>query len=170
MFKTTVTYKDFNNVTHTEELYFHMMAPEFADLQFDPTVDGDFGAYIRNALKSGEGKKIYTFFKLLIVSSYGRRSEDGSEFIKRPEFTEKFLNTRAYEEFFMWLILDPSNAAQFWNGIMPEALADKVAEIEAKQSGEGKPKKIQDMTREELEKLYLAKTSPPVTGSVTVEG
>lgn len=152
MFTTTVTYNDFNDNPITEKLYFHMMAPEFVDLEFNPSFEGGLGTYVREAMKSGEGAKVYTFFKLLIVNSYGLRSEDGSEFVKKPEFTEKFLNSRAYEEFFMWLVEDPKNAEQFWNGIMPAKLADKVATIEASQDGDTK-KHIKDMSKEELLEL-----------------
>lgn len=164
MFTTTVTYKDFNDNTKTEQLFFHMMAPEFADLQFSTAFDGDLGDYIRDAMSSGEGQKIYTFFKLMIVNAYGRRSEDGSEFVKRPEFTEKFLNSRAYEEFFMWLVMDPKNAEKFWNGIVPERLLETVNDLEQK----GK-KKISELSREELEKLFLEKMAANAVPPAAVE-
>ena len=151
MFKRTVTYHDFNNKPHVEDLYFHMMTPEWADLEFNPTFDGSLSTYIKSAMTSGEGEKVYTFFKMMVVNSYGRRSEDGAEFIKKPEFTERFLNSPAWEQFFLWLTDDPKNAEQFWNGIFPEALKDKVEALEASQSGN---KKIQDMSKEELLALY----------------
>lgn len=156
MFTTTVTYKDFNDVEHTEKIHFHMMAPEFADMEFRAEFDGSLGDYVRDAMKSGDGAKVYTFFKLMIVNSYGRRSEDGSEFVKKPEFTEQFLNSRAYEEFFMWLVEDPKNAEKFWTGIVPEKLKDKVKELEASDDGK---KRVQDMTREELVAALQKKTA-----------
>lgn len=161
MFKTTVTYKDFNDKVHVEDLYFHMMAPEFADLEFNTDFgDTKMSDYIREAMASGDGRKVYTFFKLMIVNSYGRRSEDGSEFIKREEFTEKFLNSRAYEEFFMWLVTDPKNAEKFWNGILPERIAEQAAELEAANAGK---KNLKDMSKEELLELMqkrLAEKAP----------
>ncbi len=149
MFTTTVTYKDFNDKSHTEKLYFHMMAPEFADLEFNPTFEGGLGDYVRSAMKSGDGQKVYTFFKLMIVNSYGRRSDDGARFSKNSEWTEEFLNSNAYEEFFMWLISDANNAEQFWNGIVPEKLREKVEEISGSQTG-NENKRIQDLSKEEL--------------------
>lgn len=156
MFKTTVKYKDFNDKPHVEDLYFHMMAPEFADLQFNTSFDshGGMSDFIRHAMQAGDGQKIYTFFKLMIVNSYGRRSEDGSEFVKSPAFTEKFLNSRAYEEFFMWLITDPQNAEKYWNGIIPEKLAEQAAQIQDANAGK---KALTDMTREELVELMAQK-------------
>lgn len=155
MFKKTVVYKDFNEKEHTEDLYFHLMSPEIADLQFNVTFEsaGGLSDYIREAMKSGDGQKVYTFFKLMIVNSYGRRSDDGSRFIKKTDFTEDFLNSNAYEAFFMWLLENPKNAESFWTGIMPDSLKEKVAEIE-----QDNPKKaLRDMTREELEAAFLAK-------------
>lgn len=154
MFKHTVEYRDFNDKKIVEDLYFHMMAPEFADLEFNPTFkeEGGMSDYIKQAMSSGEGQKVYTFFKLMIVNSYGRRSEDGSEFVKKPEFTEKFLNSRAYEEFFMWLVMNPKNAETFFNSLIPEKLLKEVEGVE-----QNSKKSIQDMSREELQALYLAK-------------
>lgn len=150
MFRHPVTYIDFNGKPHNEDLYFNMMAPEMADLEFNPTFDGSLASYVKDAMTSGEGQKIYTFFKMMVVNSYGRRSEDGADFIKKPEFTEKFLNSPAWEQFFLWLTDDPKNAETYWNGIFPEALKDKLDAIEASQPG---GKKLQDMTREELVEL-----------------
>lgn len=150
MFKHHVTYRDFNNKPHNEDLYFHMMAPELADLEFNTTFDGSLSTYIKDAMTSGEGLKIYTFFKMLVVNSYGRRSEDGADFIKRPEFTEKFLNSPAWEQFFLWLTDDPNNAELYWNGIFPEALKNKVNELEAARTSS---KRLQDMSKEELVEL-----------------
>lgn len=156
MFKRQVTFIDFNNQPHTEELYFNMMTPEMADLEFNTAFDGSLADYIRDAMKSGEGVKIYTFFKMLVVNSYGRRSADGSEFVKNPENTEKFLNSRAWEQFFLWLTDDPKHAEEFWNGIFPEALKDKVEALEKDGSG---GKRIQDMSKDELVALMQKRLS-----------
>lgn len=155
MFQYTVAYKDYNGVEHVEKLNFHIMSPEIADLEFNPIFEGSMAEYIRTAMASGEGQKVYTFFKMMIVNSYGRRSEDGSRFIKKAEYTEDFLNSPAYERFFEWLTLDSpdgKNAEQFWLGIMPERITKDSSEIEAEAAKAGK-KKIADMSREELVEL-----------------
>jgi hypothetical protein len=147
VFNHPVTYHDFNGQPHNEELFFNMMTPEMADLEFNPMFEGSLAEYIKTAMKSGEGQKIYTFFKMLVVNSYGRRSEDGARFLKKAEWTEEFLNSPAWEQFFLWLTDDPKNAEKFWNGIFPEAIKGRVGELESVQTG---AKKLQDMSKEEL--------------------
>lgn len=154
MFKHPVVYIDFNNKPHNEDLYFHMMVPEFADLEFNPTFEGSLSDYVREAMRSGEGQKIYTIFKLLVVNSYGRRSEDGSRFTKKAEWTEEFLNSPAWEQFFLWLTdkEDGSNAQLFWDGIFPEALRDRAEKVLEQEKAAPK-KSIAEMSREEILEL-----------------
>lgn len=157
MFKHTVKYSDFNGKTVVEDLYFHLSTPEMLDLQFNPMVDGDFDKFIKNGVSSREGRKLWTIFKLLIVNSYGRRSEDGSRFVKKEEFTEEFLNSPAFEKFFEWLLLDSpdgKHGKEFYNAIMPERIRGDLADLEKTAESEGK-KKLSEMSHEELQKLYL---------------
>lgn len=148
MFSKDVKYVDFNNVEHVEKLHFHMMVPEFADLEFNPTFEGSsLSEWIREGMSSGNGQKVYTVFKLLIANSYGRRSADGSEFEKRADWTEKFFNSLAYEEFFVWLVSDPKNGEAFWEGIVPS----KINQLIPDNTDGAKPKKkLTDMTKDEL--------------------
>jgi len=159
MFDKVVKYKDFNGVEHTEKLYFHIMTPELADLEFNLEFEGSMAQFVMDAMRSEDKRKLFIFFKMIVVNSYGRRSEDGSEFIKRPEFTEKFLNSPAWEAFFEWLLLDdPSgkNAEQFWLKVMPERITkDGEAVIEGEAKKLGIEKAIKDLSHEELQKLYL---------------
>ncbi len=161
MFTHRVTYKDFNDKSHTEDLHFHLSSPEMLDLQFNPEVDGDLDEFIKAGIRSGQGQKLWIIFKLLIVNSYGRRSEDGAKFIKRPEFTEDFINSPAFEKFFEWLLLDSpdgTNGKAFYNGIMPERLKEETAKLE--NEGGGK-KKLTEYSKEELLAMIQEKTSGP---------
>lgn len=172
MFQKTVTFKDFNDVEHTEKLYFHLSVPDAMDLQFNPEVEGDMGKWVSDMMKSGENRKVWIFFKLLVVNSYGRRSEDGSKFSKRAEFTQDFLDSNAWEKFFEWLLLDSpdgKNAKLFWDGVMPDRLLKEVQELEAQNEKTGGKKNLKDLSREDLEKLYLEKmaSNKVIDGSTT---
>lgn len=150
MFHHIATYTDFNGKKKTEDLYFNIMAPELADLEFNPMFEDEGGLadYLRKAMESDDRRKVYTFFKLLIVNSYGRRTEDGEYFLKKPEWTDKFLNSAAYEEFFMWLLdNNTKNAQKFWTEIMPQKIIAKAEELDKSLAGK---KNITDLSREEL--------------------
>ncbi len=153
MFKHRIIWDDFNGQTHQEDFYFNMLVPEFADLEFHPEFGGSFSEYIRQGMKSGEGQKIYMIFKLLVVHSYGRRSEDGQYFRKNTEWTNDFLESPAWEQFFLWLTDETkghSNAGSFWEGVFPEALKQQAAALEEANT---EKKDISEMSREELERL-----------------
>lgn len=169
MFKHSVTYVDFNGAPHNEDLYFNLMTPEIADLEFNPMFGGSLGDYIREGMKSGQGQRIYTVFKMLVVNSYGRRSEDGARFSKKPEWTEEFLNSPAWEQFFLWLTEkeDGSNGQAFYTGIVPPALQAQ-AEVMAKQSSASGQKSLTELSQAELIALLEKKQLPNNTN--TIEG
>lgn len=129
MYERKVRFKDFNGNDHVETLYFHLFGPDIAELGFDPVFrfkfKRGFGAYIDEIGRSGGQAKIFALYKLLVVSSYGRRSEDGDRIFKKTEFTTDFLSSQPYEEFIAWLLNDTKNAEEFWNGIVPEWLAKR---------------------------------------------
>lgn len=155
MYKHRASYQDFDGNQKFEDIYFHMMAPEIAELEFDYQTDGEGGfmEFVKDSLNTGDGRKVYAFFKLMIVKSYGRRSpDDASRFEKRPEWTREFLSSLAYEDFFMFLVENPANANLFFNGIMPQPLMEKAQAIEAQQDAAQK-KPIQDMSKEEIAAL-----------------
>lgn len=156
MFKHTARYTNFDGEKKNEDIYFHISTPEMADLEFNPTFeeDGGLGDYVKKAMTSGDNRKVYTFFKLMMANSYGRRTDDG-EFMKKPEWTEKFLNSLAYEDFFIWLMSSPKNAEKFWNAIMPERMNELTAAV-AEAGGISK-KNINELSREDLVKMIQAR-------------
>jgi hypothetical protein len=145
VFKYTATYTSlFSKEPKSEDLYFHLTAPELA--KFNEKFEGGFQEYAKKILPSGDGVKILELFDSLASISYGRRLvEDGEElFIKRKTWTEAFLSSPAWEAMYLWLTNDiaGNNAAKFWTGMMSDALrvpAEKAA-----------GKKLEEMTPEEL--------------------
>lgn len=53
------------------------------------------------------------------MRSYGVPSPDGRKFMKSKEITEDFLQTEAYNNFFMELVTDAGKAADFIQDILP---------------------------------------------------
>lgn len=116
MFKKKIKYTDFNGIVREEEFYFHMSVPEALQLQ------SGFGGqtleqYVLSLQSSGSENRMLKFLKMLILESYGEKSEDGKSFIKNQEIKEKFAGSQAYAELFEELILNPESAETFAAGI-----------------------------------------------------
>lgn len=170
MFQHDVVYKDHNGKQHTETLYFHLTSPEMLDLQFNPMVDDDLDKFISEGIRSGEGRKLWIIFKLLIANSYGRRTEDGARFLKKTEWTEEFINgSPQFEKFFEWLLLDSpdgKHGKEFYNAIMPERLRGDLAKLEG-EAGSAKPS-LKNIPREDLERMFLEKMAEGKTAETKV--
>lgn len=132
MLKKTFTYEDFNGETKTEDFYFNISKVELMELETE--YEGGFSAYIEEISKSEDSKSALEVFKKIVDLAIGKRSADGSKFIKNAEIKEDFKYSPAYDELFMEIMSDAKKAAAFIEGILPADLRDqaKKAAKEAK--------------------------------------
>ena len=142
MLKKTITYTDFNGNERTEDFYFNLLKTEALKIAND-LPDGITDAIDKdledNAEESAKrlveklgNKGIMEFIEDLIRRSYGKKSEDGRSFIKDPKLTEAFMQSPAYDEFYMEMMTNDVAAANFVTGILPRDLADDASRIMAK--------------------------------------
>jgi hypothetical protein len=163
LLKKTITYKDFNDEEVSEDFYFHLSRAELVELEMSHR--GGLSVSLERIIASEDNKSIITEFKNIILSSYGKRSDDGKRFIKNQEIRDEFASTEAYSTLFMELVTDAEVATEFINGIMPSDLVEETQKA-LEQRGElkevPKPEKAirtvhrQDMIQmnpEELEKV-----------------
>lgn len=122
MFKDTVTYVDFDGNTRTETLYFNLTKAEV--IAMENSVHGGLSRRLQKIVDALDNVQIMDSFIDLIKASYGEKSDDGKRFIKNSELTEAFMQTGAYDEFFMKLISDEEFAADFIKGIAPADISD----------------------------------------------
>ena len=127
MLKKSITYKNFDDETVTEDFYFNMTKAELVELELSE--DGGLADTLKAIVDAKDGAKIIEYFKKIILMSYGERSEDGRRFIKTKEMADAFSHTEAYSQLFMGLATDADEASAFVNGIMPSDLATEVAEL-----------------------------------------
>ena len=131
MLKKTVTYEDFDGNQRTEYLYFNLTrteATEFAlelpDNVTNSITENDTDEQVaKNFVEQIGGKGVFEFIKKLVLKS---KSLDGRRFIKKPELTEEFSQTLAYDQFIMDLMQNEVAAAEFVNAVIPASLAEKV--------------------------------------------
>lgn len=131
MFTKVVEYEDvFTGNTLREELCFNLTVPEIAELEFE--FNEGLQEYVRKAVEEQSNKKIFDMFKILMAISYGRRSPDGTRFLKRKEWLDELFCGTAYEALFIWLFSDPRNATEFFTKVQPKNLEEKLKALTPK--------------------------------------
>jgi hypothetical protein len=136
MLKKSITYKDLDNETVTEDFYFHLSKAEIAELEVDAP-GGSFQKMFEDIIARNDKSMILKTFKLVLHKAYGIREEGNNRrFRKSDEISEEFLQTDAYSELFTELMTNPESAAQFILAVIPEipaaaeARAAKILDVE----------------------------------------
>lgn len=117
MLKKSITYTDYNEVTHTETYYFNLSKAECMEMEM--STSGGLTEMINKIIETQDVPAIIKIFKDLILKAYGIKSPDGKRFIKSEELSTAFAQTEAYSVLFMELATNAEEAAAFVNGIMP---------------------------------------------------
>lgn len=123
MLKKTIKYQDLDGKDLVEDFYFNLSKAEIAEMELSQK--GGLTAYLTELVSSQDGAAIMAAFKDILRRSYGRRSDDGKRFMKKPEYFEEFLETDAYSVLFMQLVTDAETSAAFINGIVPADLVEQ---------------------------------------------
>lgn len=170
MLKKTITYKDLDGNDIIEDFYFSLSKAEIAEMELGR--EGGFAKYLEKLIASENASEIIATFKKILLSSIGRRSEDGKRFIKSDEIANEFLQSDAYSTLFMSLINEEDSAAEFVTGILPADMSNikptKTVELPEETKDE-KPayirenrdptkEEIQSMTPEELQEAFKRKS------------
>ena len=118
MFVKKIKFTDYNGNAREEDFYFNLNEAELAKMEM--RTPGGMSAMLERIVQKLDGQQIIDTFEELINLSYGEKSPDGREFVKSPEITRKFMQTEAYNKFFMELCTDSEAASQFFNAIVPQ--------------------------------------------------
>ncbi len=97
-------------------------------------------------------------FEEIILGSVGERSMDGRKFMKKKksptdawgEVAEDFRETPAYSQLCIELVSDGEKLAEFLKGVIPEEVAMKLAEAEAKKAAEEEKPRLAAVPTEEV--------------------
>lgn len=133
MLKKTITFHDLDGNEVTQDFWFHLSKAELLEMEISTT--GGLKDAMQRLIDKRDGENIIKTYKELILASYGERSLDGLRFMKEDEngrpLYKDFMQTEAYSELFASLVTDDVAAADFFNGVLPEEVKDKMAEAEA---------------------------------------
>lgn len=127
MLKKTITYEDFNGETVSEDFFFHLSKAELVELEMSHK-EG-LSEALKRIVAAEDNKSIVAEFKNIILTAYGKRSDDGKRFIKNQELRDEFQSTEAYSTLFMELVTETDKAIEFINGIIPAGMAEEGADI-----------------------------------------
>lgn len=127
MLKKSITYKDFNDVVQTETFAFHLSPPKLMEL--DGMWPGGLEKHMQRIMESKDGALIIELFQKLIQLSIGEVSEDGRRFVQNDEIRDNFIQTNAYTALFLELGSSEDVATAFWNGIVPQDLAEQLEKM-----------------------------------------
>lgn len=124
MLKRPITFKNFEDEDETQIFYFNLSKTELIEWE----VENKEGLIktIQEIIKSDDRKEIISLFQRIILKAYGKKSEDGTRFIKSDEFREEFKQMPAFDALFMELASKEDAAAIFVQGILPKDLTDGV--------------------------------------------
>lgn len=126
MLKKTVTYEDYNGIERTETFRFNLSKAELMEMELG--VDGGYAETIKKIIAAKEVPELIKLFKELVLKAYGKLDDKGVRFMKNPEITAEFVESPAYSEIFMELVMDDQKAAEFVTGIMPKDLSTQAQE------------------------------------------
>lgn len=132
MLKKTITYENFEGERVSEDHFFHISKAELVEMEVSK--EGGMQAYLQKVIDSEDGKEIIATFKMLVLESYGKKSDDGKRFIKNQQLREEFESSEAYSTLFMELVTNAEAAAEFANGIIPKGLEAEAAQVAARAS------------------------------------
>lgn len=125
MIKKTIKYVDFKGNEREEDFYFNLSKPELMEMEL--TTKGGMSEYLEKIVKAQTKEELIKWFKIIILKSYGEKSEDGRRFIKSEELSTAFSQTGAFEKLYMELVTDEQKAADFINAIVPEFTEEELA-------------------------------------------
>lgn len=132
MIKKTITFTDYNGVERTEDHYFNLNKTEL--LRMDYGMSGGMQSYLRRIIQANDYDSLMKIFEEFVRKAYGRKSDDGRRFMKSDEITNSFIETEAYDQLFWELFTDTDKAIEFFNGIVPNELSEKI-DVDAVKNG-----------------------------------
>lgn len=151
MLKKTIVFTDFNGDAQVEEWYFNLGKADLAEMEM--ATPGGMATYLKKITDNQDAQDIIDTFKMFVAKSVGKRSEDGRRHIRGPQITDEFMQSGAYEEFFMQLVTDADFAAEFINGLLPREIMAQIQNVELPEPKEYTVAELQSMDEAEFYRI-----------------
>lgn len=126
MISKKIKYVDYNDNPVEKDFYFHLNTAELTKMNF--TEENKTLTDI--ILEIGEDvtgtRRVLDLLEEIVRASVGRKSADGSRFVKNDDVRSELFDTEAYSVLFQELLENPEKTAEFIKGIMPRDAQKKV--------------------------------------------
>jgi hypothetical protein len=163
MLKKTIKYTDYNGKEQTEDFYFNLTKSEI--IAKEAASEGGYSERLTRVGQSKKGAEIMAVFQELVADSYGEKSEDGKQFAKSPEISARFMQSAAYDVFFMELVTNAEAAVAFANGIMPPDLLEAARkDIEAMNNGDATVTPINPVSQQSVSDIAREQSEAQLQG------
>lgn len=137
MYKTTVTYKDFDDVEQSDTLYFYINRDNAVDLLPLKNKMEEWAKKTERGgnrdLTSEEVRDLYHLIKTIVRHAYGVRTDGGKRFRKSKKIWTKFEESAVFDTFMFSLFDPPENALKFMQNVLPKDLEKYIQEAEVVQ-------------------------------------
>lgn len=155
MISETIAFETLSGEPISEEFHFAISESEAAEMAMRHHVKGgsELLEYFQTISDAEDGDKMMDAFMNMIRKSIGYKHEDNIRFVKDPEYTDRFMQSDAYNQLFLRLLRDPEYAQKFLNGIMPAKLQEKIA-AETSKDKEYTTQELLDMSDAEFYKVF----------------
>lgn len=124
MLKKSITYKNYDEESVTEDFWFHLTKAELVELRMSK--GEGFDAVLAKMAATNDMAAMLPLFREVIALTVGERDEVRKRFVKSKEYTDNFMYSEAYSELFVEFMTDPSAFVTFINSVVPKELAEKV--------------------------------------------
>lgn len=112
-----IKFVDYNGEEKTKKCMFNLNRSDCFKLQMSKP--GGITAYLVDMLNAKNMKEVINLFDEIIDLSYGVLSGDNEHFVKKPELTEEFKSSKAYDALFMDLFERDGAFTDFMLAVMP---------------------------------------------------
>ena len=157
MYKKIIRYMDYSDtpVERVQEFYFYLSNTELK--MMNAKVPGGMGTLFQSMVNDMDSYALLTTIEDLILSAYGKRTPDGTSFIKNDQIKAEFKCSAAYDVLFNEITESPEAFADFIKKIVPMDVQQKIADGE-KSGNNNMPEIITE----------IMKTNPDAANSIPV--
>lgn len=113
-----IKYRDYKGTEREEDFFFNLSPAEITEMEISK--DGGMGENLRKIIAANDQSTISRIYKEIVLKAYGVVSDDGRRFIKNQEVVDAFVQSEAYSQFYMSLLLDQGKMEAFINNVIPD--------------------------------------------------